>query len=89
LFSSASRDIYENNNHADFTVKQSRPVDLGTSANWEVGVCEVSCSSPETLNTLNVYGDHAILYCNIISPQFVGDGTVRFMRTFPTTFCLH
>jgi len=26
-----------------------------------------------------------MIYCNLISPQFVGDSTVRFMRTFPTT----
>jgi len=25
---------------------------------------------------------HAVIYCNLISPQFVGDGTVRSIRTF-------
>jgi len=77
LFSNVSREIYEYNTHADFTVKLSRPVDLGTSPNWEVGVCEVSCSSPESLNTLDVTlcADHAMIYCHIIAPQFVGDST--------------
>jgi len=93
LFSNASREIYENNTHADFTVKLSRPIDLGTSPNWEVGVCEVSCSSPPpaSLNTVDVTpcADHAMIYCNIISPQFVADSSVRCMRTFPTTSCRH
>jgi len=93
LFSSASREIYENNTHADFTVKLSRPIDLGTYTNWEVGVCEVSCSSPPpaSLNTVDVTpcADHAVIYCNIISPQFVADSTVCCMRTFPTTSYRH
>jgi len=90
LFTNVSREIY-NNNHAEFTVKLSRHIDLGTSLNWEVGVCEVSCTSPPraSLNTVDVThcADHAMIYCNIISPQFVSDGTVRCMRTFPTTSC--
>ena len=54
VFSNASMEIYDNNTHADFIVKLSRPFDLGTSPNWEVGLCEVSCSSPklEYLNAL-------------------------------------
>jgi hypothetical protein len=89
LFSNALREIYENNTHADFTVKLSRPIDGRNSPNWEVGVCEVSCSSPQSLNTVDdtPCADHALLYCNIISPQFVGDSTVRCMRRFPTTSC--
>jgi len=75
LFSNASRDIYEQNTHADFTVKLAQSVDLGSTSNWEVGLCDISCSSPpeETL---------ALIYSNLISPQFVGDSTVRSMRTF-------
>jgi hypothetical protein len=91
LFSNSSQEMYENNTHADFTVKLSRPVDLGTSPNWEVGVCEVSCSSPlpESLNTVDVSpcAVYAMIYCNLISPQCVGHSTVRCMRTFPTTSC--
>ena len=30
-----------------------------------------------------------MIYFNLISPQFVGDFTVRCMRTFPTTARLH
>jgi hypothetical protein len=93
LFSNASREIYENNTHANFTVKLSRPIDQGTSPNWEVGVCEVPCSSPPpaSLNTVDVTpcADHDMIFCNIISPQFIADCTVRCMRTFPTTSCQH
>jgi len=64
LFSNASREIYENNTHAGFTVKLSLPIDLGTSPNCEVGACEVSCSSPllESLNAVDVTpcADHAM-----------------------------
>jgi hypothetical protein len=79
LFSTASRDIYDQNTHADFTVKLAQPVDLGTTADWEVGVCEISCSTSQLVDT------HALKYCNLIAPQFVGDSTVRCMRTFFVT----
>jgi len=76
LFSNASRDIYEQNTHAHYTVNLAQHIDLGFISNWEVGVSEISCSSsPEGVNP-------ALFYCNLISPQFVGDSTVRFIRTF-------
>ena len=74
-------------------MKLSGTIDLGTSPNWEVGVCEVSCSSPlpETLYTFDVSScaDNAMIYCNLISPQFVGDRTVRCMRTNQTDSFRH
>ena len=74
--STASRDIYDLNTHADFTVKLAQLIDLGSTSKWEVGVCEISCSSsPEGASPL-------LLYCNLISPQFLGDSTVRCIRTF-------
>jgi hypothetical protein len=51
-------------------------VDLGTASHWEVGVCEILCSTSYPIDT------HALIYCNLIAPQFVGDSTVRCMRTF-------
>jgi len=84
LLSNASRDIYEQNTHADYTVKLAQPIDLGSTSNWEVGVCEISCSlSPEGSNPV-------LLYCNVISPQLLGDSTVRCIRTFqvyPNAMC--
>jgi len=86
LLSNASREIYDLNTHADFTVKLAQPIDLGTTSKWEVGVCEISCSSsPE--------GASPVLLCfNVISPQFLGDSTVRCIRTFllyPNAMCQH
>ena len=43
LFSNASRDIYEQYTYADFMVKIVQTVDLGSTANWEVGLFEISC----------------------------------------------
>jgi len=86
LLSNASRDIYDQNTHADFTVKLAQPIDLGPTSNWEVGVCEISCSSsPEGAS-------HVIFYCNVISTQFLGDSTVRCIWTFrlyPNAMCQH
>ena len=57
-------------------MKISQPIDLGTTSKWEVGVCEISCSSsPEGASPV-------LLYCNLIIPQFLGDSTVRCIRTF-------
>jgi len=44
LQSNASRDIYEQNTHADFTAKVAQSTDLFSTSNWEVGVCEISFS---------------------------------------------
>ena len=45
LLSNASRDIYDQNIHADFTVKRAQPIDLSSTSKWDVGVCDISCSS--------------------------------------------
>jgi hypothetical protein len=76
LFSTALRDIYDQNTHADFTAKLAQPVHLGTTFKWEVVVCEISCSA------LQLVDAPALIYCNLIAPQFVGDSTVRYIRTF-------
>ena len=92
-FSNASQEIYENNTHADFTVTLSRPIALGTSTTWKVCVSEVSFSSPppQSLYIVDITpcADYVMIYCNLVSPQFAGDSTVRCMRTFPTTSCRH
>jgi len=86
LLSNASREIYDLNTHANFTVKLAQTIDLGTTSKWEVGVCEISCSSsPEGASPF-------LLYSNLITPQFLGDSTVRCIRTFrlyPNAMCQH
>ena len=57
-------------------MKLAQPIDLGSTSKWEVGVCEISCSSfPEGANPVQ-------LYCNLISSQFLGYSTFRCIRTF-------
>jgi len=86
LLSNASRDIYDQNTHADFTVKLAQTIDLGSTSNWQEGVCEIWCSSsPER-------SSHVLLYCNVISLQFLGESTVLCIRTFrlyPNAMCQH
>ena len=85
LFSNASRNIYKDNTLAAFTVKLAQPIDLGTDENWEVGPCEITCPPPTagTLNPVLIVGDtNVLLYCNLISQQFVGENGVRFLRSF-------
>ena len=77
LFSNASRDNFEQNTHADFTVKLAQPVDFGSKSNWELWLCEISCSSPPVEEETT-----ALIYSKLISLQFVGDSTVRSLRTF-------
>ena len=42
VFSNPSLDNYKQNTHADCTVKLAHPVDLNSTSNWEVGLCENS-----------------------------------------------
>jgi hypothetical protein len=38
-----------------------------------------------------ISGDEALIYCNVISPQFFGSQYVRVLRTFiqPSKYCNH
>ena len=95
LFSSSLLKIYKENKIAAFTVKLTQPIILGSNDNWEVGVCEISCSPPLSIGTgkaVTVVGDtNVLLYCNLVSPQFVSDQTARVLRTFihPSSHCEH
>jgi len=84
LLINASRDIYDLNTHADLTVKLVQHIDLGTISKWELEVRKISCSSsPEGASPV-------LLYCNRITPQFLGDSPVRCIRTFrlyPNSMC--
>ena len=91
LFSNASRKIYgKDNKLSAFTVKLAQPIDLGSHKNWEVGVCEISCP-PSGVGTGLLGENHSLVYCNVISPQFIGDALVRCLRSciFPYTQCHH
>ena len=76
LFSNASRKIYgKDNKLSAFTVKLAQPIDLRSHNNWEVGICEIWCP-PSSVGEI-----HSLVYCNLISPQFINDNLVRCLRS--------
>jgi hypothetical protein len=85
LFSNASQELYPTNSLAVFTVELAQPIVLNSNCDWEVGLCEFSCVPPATgsikPNILLVVDVTALIYCSIISPQFVGKDLVRCLRT--------
>jgi len=92
LLSNSSSKIYKDNTLSAFMMKLAQPIDLNYAKNWEVGVCEVSCppSIVGTGLTLTTIGNtHVLLYCSVISLQFVSNVMVRCLRTFifPSTHC--
>jgi hypothetical protein len=85
LFSNASHDIYKSNTLAAFTVQLAQTIELHPSDKWEVSICEFACPPPNvgTIRNVMIVGETCGLnYCNIISPQFVGDESVRCLRKF-------
>ena len=85
LLSNTSNNLYPVITIAAFTAELARPVELGSSYNWEVGVCEFSYppNSVGTFKHTTVDGDSTgLIYCDLISPQYLGRALVRCMRTF-------
>jgi len=84
LFSNASTDLYPNNTIARFTTELPRPIELGTSDRWEVGLCEFTYP-PNNVGTFKptlLVGDTTgLIYCDLITPQYVGKFLVRCLRT--------
>ena len=66
-------------------------IDMSTGM-WEVAICEFSCPPPTVGNIKPpmVVGDtNALIYCDLITSQFVSQLKVRCLRTFihPAVFC--
>ena len=85
LYSNASQKLYPDNTQADFTCHLAQPVDLGTSSDWELGVCEVTYFPPKRIVMRDSVLDYVsllngLIYCDLITPQFVGKDKVRLMR---------
>jgi len=94
LFSNASQKAYPKNTLAEFTIQLAQRIDLDSTDNWEVGLCEFSCPPPKsgTLKPIEVIGEtNSLIYCDLITPQFVGADYVRCLRTFirPSKYCEH
>jgi len=92
LFSTDYQHIYPDNTHYDFIVELARSIVLGNNDRWEVGLCEYACPPPKpgTHQTFDIVGQsRALIYCNLIAPQFVGGHLVRCLRTItnPSQYC--
>jgi hypothetical protein len=80
LLSSASQHLYPANTIAAFTSKLAKTIELDPSANWEVGLCELSYSPDKPAV---IIGDtNALVYCDLIEPKFIGAAMARYLRTF-------
>ena len=86
LFSNGAQRVYPDNTLAAFTIPLAQRIDLGLNDDWEVGITEFSCPSNVTGkygHAVAVIGDENVLiYCDLISPQFVSGNLVRYLRTF-------
>ena len=80
LFSNSTSKIYYDNTLSAFTIKLAKPIDLNYAEKWEVGISEVTCPPPIVgtgLPLTTVGNTHVLVYCNVISPQFVCNDMVR------------
>ena len=93
LFSIASQKVHSSNTLAEFTIQLAQRIDLGSTDNWEVGLCEFSCPPKSgTLKPIEIVGEtNALIYCDLITSQFVGNDYVRCLRTFihRSKYCDH
>jgi len=85
LLSNSSRNLYPDITIATFTTELARPIGLGSSDNWEVGLCEFSYSpkNMDTFKTTKITGDSTgLIYSDLIPPQYEGRALVRCMKKF-------
>jgi hypothetical protein len=92
LFIISLSKIYKDNTLSAFTIKLAQLIELNYADKWEVGICKIMCPPPLVGNgvpLITVGNTHVLVYCNVISPQFVGNDMVRCLRTFifPSTNC--
>jgi len=73
------------------SLQLAQRIDLGSTDNSEVGLCEFSCPPKSgTLKPLEVVGEtNAMVYCDLITQKFVGNNYFRCLRTFiyPSKYC--
>ena len=86
LYSNTSQTLYSDNTQIAFTCHLAQPTDLGSSSDWEVGLLEVNYKPP-TRQIINgvviefISSVNALIYCDLIAPQFVGQEKVRALRS--------
>ncbi len=77
LFSAASQKVYKDNTHSSFKCELAVPIDLVSTDTWEVGVSEIIHPIPKSENASNLMPKYALIFCDLISPQYVGTALVR------------
>ena len=85
LFSNSSQKTNPANTLTEFRIQLAQPIDLGSTDNWEVGLCEFRCppTYPHTVKQYELAGEtNALIHCDLITQQFVGNDYVRCRRTF-------
>ena len=83
LFSTASQHIYPDYTYYDFVVELAQTIDLVNNDQWEIGLCEYACPPPKlgAHQAFDIVGQfRALMYCNLVAPQFVGGQLVRSVR---------
>ena len=85
LFSNDSKEVFPDNSLMAFTIHLAHPINLGSATNWELGLAEVSYKAPnrqilqgalvDVVSSINI-----LIYCDLITPQFVGSDNVRLLR---------
>jgi hypothetical protein len=84
IFSNDSQTLYPNNTLASFTSRLAKPLELVD--NWEVALVEFThppnISGQYTTNPVYIGMEHKLIYCDIISPQFIGGNLVRCIRSY-------
>jgi len=86
LFSIASAEIYTLNSQTKFTNRLAISVDLGSTSDWEVGLCEISYAPPKRIilqvALVDMIGDvNIFVYCDLVTPQLVGSELGSVLRT--------
>jgi hypothetical protein len=94
LFSNASHKVYPSNTDAAFTIQLAKTIELGPSEKWEVGLYEITYppTNVGTIKPAMIIGDtNALVYCDLIAPQFIGTAMARYLRTFlfPTIYGIY
>lgn len=92
LFSTASPKLFPDNKLNVLTVELAHTIDLGTNDRWEVGVCEFTLTPNDVgtfRSTVVICNTNALIYYNLIQPQFVSNKLIRCLRKFitPSIYC--
>jgi hypothetical protein len=80
---------HPDNSLAEFTVQLAQRIELGLTECWEVGLWKFSCPPPKPIDVVGT--PNALVYCDLIMPQFVGSQYGICFRLFihESKYCDH